>query len=56
MRNKTIKLGLGVSPLEAIRELAELRWFGNIVRMGEERYPKMAWQARTQGKSPKGGP
>jgi hypothetical protein len=22
--------------------------------MGEERYPKMAWQARTQGKRPKG--
>jgi hypothetical protein len=37
-------------------ELAELRWFGNIVRMGYERDPKMVWQARTQGKRPKGRP
>jgi hypothetical protein len=38
-------------------KLAQLRWFGHVVRMGEERYPKMAWQARTQGthgKRPKG--
>jgi hypothetical protein len=34
-------------------ELAQLRWFEHIVRMGM-RYPKMVWQARTQGKRPKG--
>jgi hypothetical protein len=37
-----------------MRELAELRWFCNIVRMEEEKYPKMAWQARILGKGPRG--
>jgi hypothetical protein len=49
-------MGLGISPLEGMRELAELNWFGNIVRMGDKRYPKMAWQARTQWKNHKGRP
>jgi len=39
-----------------VTELAELRWFGSIVRIGDERYPKIAWQARTEGKRPKGRP
>jgi len=37
-------------------ELVVLKWFVNIVRRGDERYPKMAWQARTQRKRPKGRP
>jgi hypothetical protein len=37
-------------------ELAQYGWFGYIVRMGDERYPKMAWQATMQGKRPKGRP
>ena len=42
-------MGLGIIPLKEIIELAQFRWFGHTVRMGDERYPKMAWQARTQG-------
>jgi hypothetical protein len=34
-------------------ELAQFGWFRYVVRMGDERYPKMAWQARMQGKDPK---
>ena len=34
-------------------ELAQLRWSGYVVRMGDERYNKMAWQFRTHGKRPK---
>lgn len=37
-------------------ELAQLRRFGHNVRIGDERYPKMTWQARIQGKRPKGRP
>ena len=34
-------------------ELAQFRLFGYFVRMGEERYPKIAWQARMQGERSK---
>jgi hypothetical protein len=37
-------------------ELAQYRWFGYVVRIGDERYPKMAWQATMQGKRPKEDP
>lgn len=37
-------------------ELAQLRWFGQVVRMGNERYTKMPWQARTQRKRTKRRP
>jgi len=49
-------MGLGISPNKGMTELAELRWFGYIVRMGDERYTRMAWQAEMQGKRPKGRP
>jgi len=34
-------------------ELAQLKWYRYVVRMGDERYHKMAWQDRTHGKRPK---
>jgi hypothetical protein len=37
-----------------LTKLAQLRWFGYIVRMGRESYPKMAQQVRTQFKRPQG--
>jgi hypothetical protein len=49
-------MGLGISPLKGTTELAKLRWFRNIVRIGDERHPKMAWQARTEEKRPKRRP
>jgi len=37
-------------------ELAQSRYFGHIVRTGDERYPKITWQTRTQRKTPRGRP
>lgn len=37
-------------------ELSLLTWFGYVVRMGDERYHKMAWQGRTHAKGLKGSP
>jgi hypothetical protein len=56
IRNQTVRMGLGIIPLKEIIELAQLRWFGHVVRIGDLRYTKMAWQARIQGKRPKGRP
>jgi hypothetical protein len=36
--------------------LAQLRLSGHVVRRGDEKYTKMARQARIQGKRPKGRP
>ena len=55
-RNQTISMEFGIVPLKKMIELAQCRWFGYVVRMGDERYPKMAWQATVQGKRPKGRP
>jgi hypothetical protein len=49
-------MGLGIIPVKEVIELTQLSWFGHVVRMGDERHPKMAWPARTQGKTPKGRP
>jgi hypothetical protein len=38
------------------KKMIELAQFGYVGRMGDERYPKMAWQATVQGKRPKGRP
>jgi hypothetical protein len=40
--NQTVRLGLGIIPHKQITELAELRWFGHVIRMGVERYQKIA--------------
>jgi hypothetical protein len=31
-------------------ELGHLRWFGHVVRIGDEIYPKLNWQTGTQRK------
>jgi hypothetical protein len=49
-RNQTRRMGLGIIPLKEMTELAWLRWYGHIVRIGGERYPEIPCQARTQGK------
>jgi len=41
-------MGQGVIPLREMTELAQLRWFGHSVRIGDERYLQTAWQARPQ--------
>jgi hypothetical protein len=46
----------GVIPIKNLTELSQLRWVGHVVTTVGETYYKMAWQARTQGKRPKGRP
>jgi hypothetical protein len=38
--NQTLRVWLGIIPLREMIELAQLRWFGHVVRMGNERYAK----------------
>jgi len=33
-----------------VTELAQLKWFGHVVKMGDEKYSRMSWNTRTQGK------
>jgi len=47
VRNQTIRLGLGAMPLQSIEE-SQLRWFGHVCRMNNERYPK--WRGRQDNK------
>jgi hypothetical protein len=51
-----MRMGLGIMHLKEMIRLAQVRWFGHVVGMGDERYHKMVWQARIQGKRPKGRP
>ena len=37
-------------PLKQMTESAELRWCGQVTSTGDERSPKVAWQARMQTK------
>lgn len=54
--NQTISVEFGIIPLKKVMELAQYRWFGYVIRMGDKRYSKMAWQATVQRKRLKGSP
>jgi len=41
IKNRTIRIGLGIFSHKEIRELAQLRLFWHVVRMGIGNYPKM---------------
>jgi len=41
IKNRTRRIGLGIFPHKEIRELAQLRLFGHVVRMGDGSYPEM---------------
>jgi len=42
IKNMTKRLGLRIFPHKEIRELAQLRHFGHVVRLEDGSYPKMA--------------
>jgi hypothetical protein len=59
IRNEMIRMNLGTQPLQNKMEQAQLRWFGHLNGMGEERLTKQIWEARTEGlgiKRPRGRP
>jgi hypothetical protein len=49
IRNEMIKMNLGTQPLQNKMEQAQLRWFGHLNRMDEERLTEQVWEARTEG-------
>lgn len=36
-----ILMRLGIIPFKEVTELAQLKWFGHVVRMGDEKYSRM---------------
>jgi hypothetical protein len=59
IRNEMIRMNLGTQPLQIKKQQAQLRWFGHLNGMDEERLTKQVWDARTEGigmKRPKGRP
>jgi len=46
-----ILVWLGIILFKEVTELAQLNWFGHVVKLGDEKYSKMAWDTRTQGKT-----
>jgi hypothetical protein len=59
IRNQTIRMTLGTKPSQNKIEQAQLRWFGHLKRMDEERLTNQVWEARTEGlgnKRPRGRP
>ena len=43
-------ISLGIIALIDLINSAELRWFGHITRMSDDRYPSMAYEVKTQEK------
>ncbi|KAF2898677.1 hypothetical protein ILUMI_07498 [Ignelater luminosus] len=54
VRNTTIRMRLGVRPLEEMIKDNQLRWYGHLNRMDESRYPKRVFEARLVGTQPRG--
>ena len=57
IRNQKIRetLGHNRTVLDIIRD-RRLKYFGHIIRMGNERFPKIALEGRTHGTRPRGRP
>jgi hypothetical protein len=52
IRYFTMRIELGIIPMEEKTELAKLKWFGCVVNLW--RLPNLIWYARTQRKRPTG--
>lgn len=49
IRNQTIRTSLDIQPLQDRVYQAQLRWFGHLNRMDDQRIAKRAWEARLGG-------
>ena len=56
VRSSEIRKSLNIEPLLLGIERSQLRWFGHINRMPQERHPKQALLAKANGKRPVGRP
>ena len=56
VRNSEIRKTLNVEPLLLRIERSQLRWFGHVSRMPQERIPKQVFLAKSNGKRPIGRP
>jgi hypothetical protein len=56
IRNERIREDLGQEGIENRLVKRQLKWYGHVVRMGEERKPKQFLEARPEGRRPRGRP
>ena len=56
VRSSEIRKSLNIEPLLLRIERSQLRWFGYVSRMPQERLPKQALLAKTNGRRPVGRP
>ena len=56
VRSSEIRKSLNVEPLLLRIKRSQLRWFGHVSRMPQERLPKQALLAKANGKRPVGRP
>lgn len=56
IRNEVIREELSIEPTLKFIERQQLKWFGHMVRMGQERQVKTIWQTRTARKRSRGRP
>ena len=56
MRSSEIRKSLNIDPLLLQIERSQLRWFGNVSRMLQERLPKQALLAKANGRRAVGRP
>ena len=54
MRSSEIRKSLNIEPLFLQIERSQLRWFGHVSTMPQERLPKQALLAKAYGKRPVG--
>ena len=56
VRSSEIRESLNIEPLLLRIERSQLRWFGHVSRMPQERLPKQALLAKANGRRPAGRP
>ena len=56
VRSSEIRKSLKIEPLLLRIERSQLRWFGYVGRMPQERLPKQALLAKAKGRRPVGQP
>ena len=56
VRSSEIRKSLNIEPLLLRIERSQLRWFGHVSRMPQERLPKQALHAKASGRRPVGRP